>query len=162
MHWLRLRRYRKGIKVAFNWLLSGFPDGVAENAWRRYPGIERDLARHLEEGEGSEFVAVQIVSAVMTDMIEQSTDVEMKARVLEQLKRAKDEMPSDPLARGILRIESTAYHWVLTGKFEMNFRDIMMSEIIGALVGTPHNERVANRIVAPLLQDILKRNTPAK
>ena len=144
--WLERRRSRKAVRGAFNWLLSGFPDGFAESIWRRYPGIESDLPRLLEEGNGSALAAVQIVCAVVADFIEQSNDREGNARVLDQLKRAKDETPSDPFARGILRIESTAYHWALGGKFNMNFRDIMMSEIVGALAGIPKDERAANRI----------------
>ena len=34
----------------------------------------------------------------------------------------------------------------LAGKFNMDFRDIMMSEIMGALGGIPHEERVAKQI----------------
>ena len=88
---------------------------------------------------------MQIFSAVMSNTIERSTDID-KVRVLNQLKCAMDERPTDAAAVGILRAESTAYHWALAGKFNMDFRDIMMSEIIGALGGIPHEERVANRI----------------
>jgi hypothetical protein len=144
--WLRRRRYRRAVKIDFGWLLSGFPNGFSEVLWQRHPGIEADLPRHMALGEGSEMAALQIVSSVITHIIEQSDDLEWKHTVLDQLKCAKDQAPTDSFASGILRMESTAYHWALANKFDMTFRDIMMSEIIGALAGKSANERRGKRL----------------
>jgi len=117
----------------------------------RYPGIEMVLRDHLAQNTRSELSALQIFSAVMTDTIERSSDID-KARVLNQLKCAENEQPTDAAALGILRAASTAYHWALAGKFPMNFRDIMMGEIIGTLGGIPANQRMANRISQSFLK----------
>ena len=143
--WLERRRYHRAVKSAFDWMASGFPDGFAAKLWLRYPGIDMALRDQLAQKTASELAALQIFSAVMTDTVERSSDVD-KLRVLNQLKCAKDEQPTDAAALGILRAESIAHHWALAGKFDMNLRDIMMGEIIGALGGIPANQRVANRI----------------
>jgi hypothetical protein len=125
--WLERRRYRRAVKSAFDWMASGFPDGFAAKLWLRYPGIDMALRDQLAQKTASELSTLQIFSAVMTDTVERSSDID-KLRVLNQLKCAKDEQPTDAVALGILRAESIAYHWALAGKFDMNFRDIMMAK----------------------------------
>jgi hypothetical protein len=146
------RRYRNGVKAALNSLLIGFPLDVKDRMWGIYPKIKSSLATHQDDGENAEFVAVQIVIAVMPYFIEQINDTEWKARVIEQIKRAKDEKPTELFIRGLFTLEENTHDWALAGKFDMYLCDIMMSEIIGALAGKPADERRADRIADNFLR----------
>jgi hypothetical protein len=151
MKWLQRRRYRDAVRVAFDLMLGGFPEGFSERVWQGYPGIETAVSSNMDEGNDPCLTAVQLVSAIITNVIE-GADAYTRAKVLDQLKGAAGSPPEDAFAKGILRIESTAYHWALAGKFDMQFRDVLMSELIGALAGKAHNERVADRIAGSFLK----------
>jgi hypothetical protein len=66
---------------AFDWMASGFPDGLAAKLWLRYPGIDMALRDQLAQKTTSELAALQIFFAVMTDTVERSSEID-KLRVL--------------------------------------------------------------------------------
>jgi hypothetical protein len=147
------RRYRNGVKTALNSLLIGFPLDFTEKIWGAYPRIESSLATHQDNGENAEFVTVQIAIAVIPYFIEQINDTEWKARVIEQMRSAKDEKPTEPfIIPGLSTLEPNVHDWALAGKFDMYFCDILMSEIIGALAGKSADERRANRVANNFLR----------
>jgi hypothetical protein len=150
----RRRRYRNGVKTALNSLLIGFPLDFTEKIWRVYPRIiESSLDTHQDDGENVKYVAVQIAIALIPYFIGQINDTEWKARVIEQMRRAKEEKPTEPfIIPGLSTLEPTAHGWALAGKFDIYLCDIMMSEIKGALAGKPANERLADRVANNFLR----------
>ncbi|KAA0679568.1 hypothetical protein [Roseomonas genomospecies 6] len=145
--WLERRRYRTRVLNALMPMLDGLGLTSAKALLRHYPGIENAVLDHHGRGDDHRVAAMAIVGTVLTDQIERHYDADQRAAILAQLTdNATPKASKDRLAQAILSAEEVAHLWVENSGADRGLRDLMMSEIIGALQGYGAEERSRRRL----------------
>lgn len=155
--WLERRRYRTRVLDALMPMLDGLGLTSAKTLLRHYPGIENAILDHRGRGDDHRVAAMTIVGTVLTDQIERHYDGDQRATILEQLTdSAAPKASKDRLAQAILSAEEVAHLWIENSAADKGLRDLMMSEIIGALQGYGTEERARRRLDRVLSQAVHK------
>jgi hypothetical protein len=99
--------------------------------------------------------AVGVLTAIFTNEIERRIPVADHAAI-EAYITGNEIEPKYFVARGIRMFLNQAILQKELGAVDEFHYQYMLSEIIGAIRGIPSNERMANRVVAPLLSGLAK------
>ena len=153
-------RYRKSVWAAIRRLLG--PMAKLEKViMQAYPGIDLAIRNGGESGQGPEAIALQIVSAVLTTVIENQMDPEDRRRALLELNALAngDDPPAEPLllVRVFTSSLGVADQWVAANRVDSYSSKIFSSEVLGALMGKDSETRQATRIGDSLRGAVLQR-----
>jgi hypothetical protein len=147
--YFKKRSFRSHVRVSMFYLL-GFDHKLLEYLLKTYPGIWTAIDAKFAERQNATATAIGILTIVFANVIEQGTPVSDRADI-EKYILANEGEPEQPIARGIKTFLSQAIVQKDLGAVDEFLYTYMLSEIFGALRGIPANERMANRVVAPLL-----------
>ena len=137
-------------------MLESLGPTLAKALLRHYPGIENAILDHRGRGDDHRVAAMVIVGTVLADQIERHYDGDRRATILEQLTDTTPKSSKDRLAQAILSVENVAHLWVENSGTDKGLRDLIMSEIIGALQGYGTEELARRRLDQLLSQAVHK------
>ena len=145
-------RYSRSVWAAIRLLLQ--PSGGLDILVRRaYPGISVAIRHGRESGERPEAVALQVVTAILTRVIEDQMDPAGRRRALLEMGSLDEgELSAEPLhlARVFTTSMAVANEWVTAGLVDSYDCEIFVNEVTGALHGEDSNSRRAARVARAL------------
>lgn len=158
--WLERRRYRKSVEATLQWLLIAMPLPSFQKMLRMYPGILSAADKAFTQNESEDEISVRIAGITIADMIEKALSYEKKESILDALSSENAvEAAKDPSIAFWVRIihamEGQAFSMAQKGRIEIESRDMLMSEVIGALQGYSFGERSKNRVSRAITQCVL-------
>lgn len=152
--WRERRKYLRTLKANMSWLLIELPKPMFEKILASYPGIKAAAHAAFEQETNVNEESVQVVAAVMADILLQSLPATMRQQIISSLRGASQEQQPTPefdsaaalWTNVITTMEMQTYSMVEAGKIDSHWRDILMSEVLGALDGQTAEERSQRRV----------------
>ena len=148
--YFKKRAFRSDVLTELSYLLL-LNDDVLHQLLRAYPGIWKAVDTDFATGKTAMTSAVGVLATVFTHEIEQRIPASDHARVERYLLHNEGE-PKFVVEREIKRFLAQLLTQKDLGKAADGLYKYTISEIFGALRGIPSQERMAGRLVAPLLQ----------
>ena len=149
---LKKRAFRSEVQTDLTYLLGfGLNDDVLQELLRAYPGIWKAVDADFATGETAMTSAIKFLAIAFTNVIEHRIPASDYSRVERYLLHNEGE-PKFRVERGIKAFLAQLLVQKDLGRVADELYNYTIFEIFGAIRGIPSNERMARRLVAPLLQ----------
>lgn len=163
--WRERRKYLRTLKANMSWLLTELPEPMFEKILASYPGIKAAAHTAFEQGTNVNEESVRVVAAVMGDFLLQGLSAATRQQIISSLRSASQEQQPAPeidsaatlWTNVITTMERQAYFMVQAGKIDSHWRDLLMSEVLGALDGQIADERSQWRVFRALDDALLPK-----
>jgi hypothetical protein len=150
--YFKRRNFRSRVRTDMSYLMGfGLNDDVLQGLLRAYPGLWRAVDSDFSEGKSAMNSAVGVLAIAFTNEIEHRIPASHHLQMEQYIINGKGE-PKFAIERGIKTFLAQVIAQKDLGKVSDEVYKYTISEIIGALRGLPENERMAGRIMAPLLK----------
>ena len=162
--WQARRQYRTFVFNRVRLALAPLETRGVNRLLKSYKHLPEAIDDYRTKGESVETAAVGTVCVILTNVIETTLSAERRAEVLVRIRQRAEEMThaevllpasDDLIVQMVFNLEDRVHKWVLVGLVRPTDTQILMDEILGALAGEPRSERVANRLMRPLVESIL-------
>jgi hypothetical protein len=165
--WLASRRnrdYRRAVRAHVGYLLFGLRAPEMDWLKRSFPEIWNTADDMRQRGESEYEAAILITGFLLTHVIENVMSDELRERTRAMVEAWGEggpapsvEVPANSWAVAAILLERRTTMWVAANHIKPTSQQMLLSEVVGALMGLTREQRSNRRLFGALAETFAKR-----